>query len=59
MQDDREDRHRRLIQIFGRKPEEAYAIAREGPGKDEIFERMAMAAAVRDVSFAVREGEIS
>ncbi|HJV25052.1 MAG TPA: glycine betaine/L-proline ABC transporter ATP-binding protein ProV [Aromatoleum sp.] len=47
-----------LHKIFGRRPEVAMEMLRKGQHKDEIFEQTGMVVGVRDVNFAVNEGEI-
>src|SRR6056297_1709719 len=47
-----------LFKIFGREPEEAFALLDKGMGKDEIFSKTGQTVGVRDVSMDIREGEI-
>jgi glycine betaine/proline transport system ATP-binding protein len=47
-----------LFKIFGREPEEAFALLDKGAGKDEIFSQTGQTVGVRDVSMDIREGEI-
>jgi len=47
-----------LYKIFGPRPDEALALAKEGVEKDEIFRRTQSLAAVNDVSFVAEENEV-
>lgn len=47
-----------LIKIFGKHPEKALAMLRDGKSKDEIYQKTRHTVGVADVSFSVKEGEI-
>lgn len=47
-----------LFKIFGKNPQEALRLARQGMDKESIFDKTGHAVGVNDASFEVREGEI-
>lgn len=47
-----------LVKIFGAKPEEALPLVEQGLSRQEIKQRIGCLVALRDISFAVRQGEI-
>jgi len=47
-----------LFKVFGRDPDKAIALYREGHSKDDVFEETGMTIGVCDATFEVREGEI-
>lgn len=49
---------RDLTKVFGKRPEDALALVREGKKKQEIFEKTEQNVALRSVSFDVYEGEL-
>ncbi|WP_157271238.1 quaternary amine ABC transporter ATP-binding protein [Azohydromonas aeria] len=49
---------RELTKVFGKKPDAALALLREGLSKDEIFQRTGQVVGVNKVSFDVQAGDI-
>jgi len=49
---------RNLYKIFGRRPEAAFGLLKQGRTKDEVFKQTGNVCGVNDVSFDVEEGEI-
>ena len=49
---------RNLYKIFGRRPEAAFELLKQGHTKDEVFKQTGNVCGVNDVSFDVEEGEI-
>lgn len=47
-----------LYKVFGPAPEEAVALARQGSGKDEIYQRTGSVVAVNDINLEVSAREI-
>ncbi|PIE58510.1 MAG: proline/glycine betaine ABC transporter ATP-binding protein ProV [Desulfobulbus propionicus] len=47
-----------LYKIFGKKPEKALSLLKEGQTKEEIYEATGMTVGVQDASFKVEKGEI-
>lgn len=52
-------RIRGLTKVFGPRPESALKLLKQGTPKKEIFDHTGHAVGLDDVSFDVREGEIT
>ena len=49
---------RHLYKVFGKHPDRAMTLVKDGLARDELFERTGMTLAIDDVNFDVYEGEV-